>query len=112
MAEEGWGEEDDGWGEEVDQESSCDYGCSEFCEDPQTKDMGACTTECDAYLCSVEAEADGGTSTWKCTECGCTDLNACAGGCSWKRKNLCSQCAAKKERARLDFEATAKKTPQ
>ena len=28
----------------------CDYDVGEFCEDPQTKSMGLCTTECKAYL--------------------------------------------------------------
>jgi hypothetical protein len=31
----------------------------------------------------------------KCRECGCTDLNACQGGCYWVEDDLCSQCAIK-----------------
>lgn len=38
----------------------CDYG-AEFCEDPQTKVMGLCTTECSLYFEMVKAmvEAEG-----------------------------------------------------
>jgi hypothetical protein len=89
---EGWVEEE-GFGEG----EGCDYGCGEYCAEPQTKEMGLCTTECQAYLCSVEAEADGGTWGWKCAVCGCTDTTPCPGGCSWVRKNLCSACAEKAE---------------
>lgn len=28
-----------------------------------------------------------------CRVCGCTDLNACEGGCSWVDEDLCSACA-------------------
>ena len=31
----------------------------------------------------------------KCKYCGCTDDNACEGGCSWVAKDVCSKCAAK-----------------
>jgi len=30
----------------------------------------------------------------KCKYCGCTDDNACEGGCSWVAKDVCSKCAA------------------
>jgi hypothetical protein len=99
--EEGW-EEEDGWGEE-DSDDGCDYGCGEFCSEPGTKDAGLCTTECQAYLCSVEADADGGTSGWKCDDCGCTDGTPCVGSlgqtCHWVRKNLCSSCAEKRRQS-------------
>lgn len=42
-----------------------------------------------------------GVRTAACTGCGCTDLRACPGGCSWakvdrrRRKGLCSRCAAR-----------------
>lgn len=32
---------------------------------------------------------------WKCVICGCTDDNACEGGCYWVYPNLCSACAEK-----------------
>ncbi len=104
--EEGWEEEDSGWGEDDDLASptaDCDYGCSEFCEDPQTKDAGLCTTECQVYLCSVEADADGGTDGWECDDCGCTNSTPCISGdgqtCHWVRKNLCSSCAEKRRQS-------------
>ena len=28
----------------------------------------------------------------KCKYCGCTDGQACVGGCSWVAKNVCSSC--------------------
>ena len=34
-------------------EEDCDYGF-EFCSDPVTKKLGLCTTECQAYLESLE----------------------------------------------------------
>lgn len=30
---------------------------------------------------------------WTCTGCGCSDLQACPGGCSWVAERLCSRCA-------------------
>jgi len=50
-----WGDEEEGFEEEFD-EGGCDYGVSEYCSDPQTKEMGLCTTECADYLRSVEEE--------------------------------------------------------
>lgn len=35
------------------EEESCPYGF-EFCEDPQTRDLGLCTTECETYMDEVE----------------------------------------------------------
>ena len=29
----------------------------------------------------------------KCRVCGCTDNNACLGGCYWEEQDLCSKCA-------------------
>jgi hypothetical protein len=29
----------------------------------------------------------------QCRVCGCTDDQACPGGCHWVAKNLCSECA-------------------
>lgn len=33
----------------------------------------------------------------KCRVCGCTDLNACEGGCSWVEEDLCSNCQGKEK---------------
>lgn len=30
---------------------------------------------------------------WRCRVCGCTEDNACDGGCEWVEPNLCSACA-------------------
>ena len=97
-----WGE-DEGFEEEEDG-SGCPYGF-EFCEDPQLQQMGTCEQDCDLYLCSVEADADGGTETWKCQVCGCTDTAPCVTflpgaaieTCHWTRRNLCSKCAQKQK---------------
>jgi hypothetical protein len=32
------------------------------------------------------------TEIRRCSECGCTDLRACRGGCFWVAPNLCSKC--------------------
>lgn len=42
--------------EEAEDEGSCDYGVSDPCSDPGTKELGLCTTECQAYLKAVERE--------------------------------------------------------
>ncbi|MBO0423420.1 ASCH/PUA domain-containing protein [Enterococcus plantarum] len=34
--------------------------------------------------------------TRKCDDCGCTQDNACAGGCYWVTDSLCSECLAKR----------------
>ena len=39
----------------VEMEPCCPYGF-EFCEDPETRDMNLCTTECRLYLESIEDE--------------------------------------------------------
>lgn len=31
----------------------------------------------------------------KCRVCGCTQYNACEGGCYWVKEDLCSKCAEK-----------------
>lgn len=30
-----------------------------------------------------------------CRVCGCTDMHACEGGCSWANANTCSRCVGK-----------------
>lgn len=32
------------------------------------------------------------TTGWQCRGCGCTDTQACPGGCAWVEKDLCSAC--------------------
>ncbi len=34
-----------------------------------------------------------------CRDCGCTEDDACEGGCSWAESDLCSRCAEKWEEA-------------
>ncbi|HST80939.1 MAG TPA: hypothetical protein VLL08_04250, partial [Kineosporiaceae bacterium] len=34
----------------------------------------------------------------KCRVCGCTDDEACPGGCSWSQPEICSTCAARQHR--------------
>ncbi|MBN8260961.1 MAG: hypothetical protein J0L59_01395 [Xanthomonadales bacterium] len=31
----------------------------------------------------------------RCRDCGCTDLQACSGGCHWVSQDQCSACAQK-----------------
>lgn len=38
----------------------------------------------------------------RCRICGCTDNNACSGGCYWVEDNLCSQCADREEPITID----------
>jgi len=33
------------------------------------------------------------TLSWQCRYCGCSDDQACPGGCSWVAPNVCSRCA-------------------
>jgi len=49
MSEEDFESEDVYWEEQAD----CPYGF-EFCEDPGTRAMNLCTTECGVYLESIE----------------------------------------------------------
>lgn len=49
--------EEDCSGEE-DEGLYCDYDVCEFCEDPQTKSLGLCTTECNAYLSSCKRQEE------------------------------------------------------
>ena len=53
MSEEDFESEDMYWEEDA----NCLYGF-EFCSDPQTRDMGICTTECEEYLDSVSQELE------------------------------------------------------
>lgn len=43
-----------------------------------------------AAIFGIDLNAIGITA---CEQCGCTDDNACQGGCSWVRPGLCSACA-------------------
>lgn len=53
MSDEDYESEDMYWEEEA---QCCFYGF-EFCIDPETRDMGLCTTDCDLYLESLEEES-------------------------------------------------------
>ena len=44
----------------------------------------------EAILTRIEAEANEGIQ--RCRVCGCTDCNACPGGCYWVEADLCSAC--------------------
>jgi hypothetical protein len=50
-----WEEDPDNYDHEEENMMGCDYG-AEFCEDPQTKSMGLCTTECHLYFDMVKAQ--------------------------------------------------------
>lgn len=39
----------------------------------------------------VKYDADGNI---RCRVCGCTEIDACLGGCAWVEVDLCSGCAA------------------
>lgn len=41
---------------------------------------------CDAVLAGADWEP-------QCRVCGCTELDACSGGCSWVKSDLCSRCS-------------------
>lgn len=74
-------------------------------------DQGVCPAEdADANFpeCDAEQGECGDTGLWSCWQkyfrervasepvcrvCGCTEDNACPGGCSWVEENLCSRCA-------------------
>lgn len=34
----------------------------------------------------------------KCRVCGCTDENACPGGCSWANRDICTSCVDKQKK--------------
>jgi hypothetical protein len=42
-----------------------------------------------------ELEEEAGVEERHCRVCGCTEDNACEGGCSWVEDDLCSACAEK-----------------
>jgi hypothetical protein len=43
----------------------------------------------------AEAAAAAGENIQRCRVCGCTNLNACPGGCYWIKEDLCSVCAGR-----------------
>jgi hypothetical protein len=45
-----------------------------------------------AYIIDEEEQAE---EEQKCRVCGCTQYNACEGGCYWVKEDLCSKCAEK-----------------
>ena len=40
-----------------------------------------------------------------CRVCGCTEDNACEGGCWWVEDDLCSACVVDDKQARLEMES-------
>lgn len=48
----------DHYEDELEEQMGCDFG-AEFCEDPQTKAMGLCTTSCALYFKMVELQEYG-----------------------------------------------------
>lgn len=42
----------------------------------------------------------------QCRICGCTDEEACPGGCSWSQPEICSTCAARQQVADAQYLAT------
>jgi len=68
MSEENWQEDswqEDAWQGEApwqEDEEGCAYGF-EFCDDPETRGLGLCTTECKTYLDSLKEEDNGRAST-------------------------------------------------
>lgn len=52
MSQDDW---EEGELDEDPQEEDCPYSF-EFCEDPQTREMGLCATECSLYMNSVEED--------------------------------------------------------
>ncbi len=57
-----------------------------------------------AVACLEEDEPTGGVRT--CKVCGCTDEEACAGGCSWAQPAICSTCADRQAVADQQYLAT------
>ena len=51
---------------------------------------------------NIKKFRDGDYSAQACTQCGCTNDNAChdpsTGTCFWVKEDLCSMCAAPEER--------------
>ncbi|SDU42173.1 hypothetical protein [Jiangella alkaliphila] len=45
-----------------------------------------------------------------CRECGCTDDDACEGGCSWVEPDLCSTCGGPADRDETDVKTASVKT--
>ena len=45
----------DDYSDEEEERMGCDFG-AEFCEDPLTKQMGLCTTECNLYFDMVREQ--------------------------------------------------------
>lgn len=52
----------------------------------------------------VETPSEGQLEVRKCRVCGCTDLNACEGGCSWVEDDLCSNCEGKETATAMNCE--------
>lgn len=48
---------------------------------------------CDECLISGVEDAGVTSDEYECAYCGCTDDDACEGGCEWIAPNVCSNCA-------------------
>jgi hypothetical protein len=66
------------------------YGICDYKNRRMAKNHEAC-----ANYVPVNENFEGDTlfNEQKCRVCGCTDNNACEGGCSWVEDDLCSKCA-------------------
>jgi hypothetical protein len=58
-------------------------------------------------------EAEEAQQVRTCRKCGCTDANACEGGCSWVESDLCSQCEtpAADEEPETELDLASEGTP-
>jgi hypothetical protein len=65
-----------------------------FCEAFGRNIVQAELREMIAYILDEEEKDE---NERKCRVCGCTEDNACEGGCYWVEEDLCSKCAEKME---------------
>jgi hypothetical protein len=64
MSEEDWFDNPDEWDDHLEEEIDCDYGLSEYCEDPFLRSSGCCF-ECDLYLKACETQRESADSDTK-----------------------------------------------
>lgn len=65
------------WGDDSEEALACEHDCGPEADD--LEDLGM-----PGY------EEDGPA---RCRVCGCSEFNACPGGCTWATPDLCSRCA-------------------
>lgn len=82
------------------EEQPSDPPPTEVEEEIQGSDCDGCESEtcegCASYLGTdpePEPEPEPEMEVRKCRVCGCTDENACEGGCEWVEEDLCSACS-------------------